>query len=455
MNKKTLLAGALFAGLLGLTMMVLKSPDKGVRTGESERPIAKLDKDAFDTLTITRDGKSTTVVRKGDSYAVTEPVAYAAEADAAKEAFDAIAGLKFGSVVTDQKSKHAEMEVDDASLKLDIKKGSTLVATLRIGKVNGNQTLVRVEGKDAVWQAVGSLKWKFDKDAAAWRDKTVLKFEEDKATRLEVVAKDGSKIVMERAAAPAVAAGAPSAPPAEWTLKESSIKIDPLDKTIASGLINALYSFRATDFADGAAVGETGLDAPALKVSVTVGGGVQSLWIGNKKGEEDFYVQKEGNPQVFLAKKYSLDHVNKRPIEFREKVLCNLPESELTQVDVSRKSEPFQLVRTGASSTDWKFAKPAAELDTSKHAAVLAAFAELKATAMAESFAPAATGLDKPSATIVAKSKLKGGCTLKVGKTTADDQSYNVQTSGREEVFLVPKYTLDRVLVKLDELKKK
>ena len=41
MNRKTLTAGAVFAGLLVLTLVVLRSPEKGSRTGEAARPVAK------------------------------------------------------------------------------------------------------------------------------------------------------------------------------------------------------------------------------------------------------------------------------------------------------------------------------------------------------------------------------------------------------------------------------
>ena len=43
--------------------------------------------------------------------------------------------------------------------------------------------------------------------------------------------------------------------------------------------------------------------------------------IGNKKGDDDYYVKVPEAPQVFLVKKYNADRVVKRPIEFRDKTL--------------------------------------------------------------------------------------------------------------------------------------
>jgi hypothetical protein len=50
MNRKTLLAGAVFAGLLLIALFVLRSPEKGTRTGEGERPIAAIGEGKSDTL---------------------------------------------------------------------------------------------------------------------------------------------------------------------------------------------------------------------------------------------------------------------------------------------------------------------------------------------------------------------------------------------------------------------
>ena len=55
MNRKTLLAGAIFAGLVLVTIGLLRSPEKGSRpAGERPRPVPKLKADSFDTLEVTR-----------------------------------------------------------------------------------------------------------------------------------------------------------------------------------------------------------------------------------------------------------------------------------------------------------------------------------------------------------------------------------------------------------------
>ncbi len=455
MNRKTLLAGGVFVGLVLITITVLRSPEKGARTGAAPRPVAKINAGDFDTVEITKGGATTIIKKDGATYKVTAPFAYAADQDGAKQAFEAIENLEFDGIVSDQKAKHDEYEVGASSVRAVAKKGEKVLADLRIGKVGQSQTMVRPEGKDEVWNAIGSLKLNFDKDGAGWRDKSITTFDEKDAEKIEIVSKSGGKIVLRK---PQPKDGGPT--DSEWTVVESSVKIDPIDKTIAPGIISALYSWKTNDFADGAKPEDTGLGAPELTVTIGLKGGKsKTVMIGKKKGEEDFYVKTSDLPQVFLVKKYNLERINKRPVEFRDKTMCNLNEAETVEVAVSREKDPFTLSKDAKKTGDdaWKLAKPSGvTLDASKVSGIVGAFKDWKATSFAESSDPKTTGLGKPTATVVARSNVKGsGCTLKVGAETSDKQNYYVEKSGTAEVFVAPKWSVDRVLVKLDDLKKK
>ncbi|HEY0709655.1 MAG TPA: DUF4340 domain-containing protein [Polyangia bacterium] len=454
MNRKTLLAGGVFAALLLVALVVLRAPEKGTRTGEAARPIPAIAEGALDTLEVTKDGKTTVIKKQGTTYKVTAPVDYPAETEASKQAFEAIEKLEFASIVSDQKARHGDYEVTDKALRVVAKKADKVLADLRLGKIANNLTMVRVEGKDEVWQAVGSLKWQFDKDAAGWRDKSIVTFTEADAERVEVAAKGGAKIVVARAAKTDGGAADEGWKVVEWTEKGASY-----DKAVAADLVSALSTLKANDFADGVSPADSGLDAPELVVTTTLKGGkTETLQIGKKKGEEDIYVKSAANPQVFLVKKVGLERVNKRPIEFRDKTICDLTDAEVTQVAVTRGADSYTLVKDPKKSGDdaWKLSKPAGTLDTSKVSSIVSAFKDWKAASFAEDNSAKATGTDKPAATVVATSNVKGrGCTLKIGNELADKQNTYVAVAGSPNVMLAPKWSLDRVLVKADDLKKK
>jgi hypothetical protein len=450
MNRKTLIAGLVFAGLILATVLLMRSPEKGTRTPESApRPIAKLTTDSFDTMEITK-AKATTVIKKdGEAYKIVQPLSYPADKDAAKLAFEALTKMEFGDVVSDQKARHGEFELGADSLRVVLKKGDKPVADLHIGKTNNQITMTRVEGKDDVWTTSGMFKYQFDKDTAAWRDKTITGFDEKDAAKLQITTKAGAKIVLSKPAAP------DAGPAPDWQVVEASVKVEPFDKSVASGVASQLATWKANDFADSAKTEDTGLDAPDLTVTVSLRTGKEhTVLVGKKKGDEDFYVKTADNPQVYLVKKYNLDRVNKRPIEFRDKTICNLKGDELTEVAVIHDKDSFTLSKQGK---DWKATKPAGfTADDSKVSSITNAFSEWKALGFAEDNSPKATGLAKPTATIAAKSSVKGhACQLKIGGETSDKGNYYVQVDNQPDIFTVAKWSVDRIIVKVDDLKKK
>ena len=451
MNRKTLLAGAVFIGLLAITMLVLREPEKGTRTGDAPRPVAAIGEGNLDTLEITRDGKKVAVKREGGKFTLVEPIAYPAEEDSAKQAFEAIEKAEFGSIVSDQKSKHDEFEVGAKSPRVVAKKGGKVLADLRIGKVSPDHTMVRVEGKDEVWQLVGSHKWHFDREPAAWRDKSITTFASEDAERLEVVSKDQGKIVLTRPAR--TDAGVAAA----WKVAESNVKAEPFDPLVANEMLTGLYAFKANDFADGVSPAESGLDAPNLTVTVGLKGGKsETVLIGKKKTEDDYYVKRAAGPQVFLVKKYNLERINKRPIEFKDKTICNIDSQDVTQVSVTAPSDSYTLVKDaskgGHDAGGWKLSKPAGvTIDPAKATSIVTAFREWKATSFAEDSSPKTTGLVKPSATILATGKNKS-CQVKLGAELPDKQNRYASVAGAPEVYVLPKWSVDRIVQKIDDL---
>jgi hypothetical protein len=143
--------------------------------------------------------------------------------------------------------------------------------------------------------------------------------------------------------------------------------------------------------------------------------------------------------------------VVKRPIEFRDKTLCDIPDTDVSEIAVNHGDNSYTLTKSGS---DWKAVKPAKlDVDSSK-VTFAAAFKEWKAQSFAEDATAKTNGLAKPQATIAAKGKGGASCTIKVGDETKDKLNYYVMSSKGNDAYLAPKWNVDRVLVKVDELKK-
>jgi len=243
----------------------------------------------------------------------------------------------------------------------------------------------------------------------------------------------------------------------KWSVVESSLPIPKLDHSIPTGIVSALASLVTNEFADGAKSGEAGLDAPATTVTVSLKGGKSTtVLIGNKKGEDDYYLKTAEAPQVFVVKRYNIDRVDKRPIDFRDKALCDIAEADLGDLNVTHDKDSYSLVRDGKSN-EWKATKPAAlTVDPSKVGPIAGAFKDFKAAGFAEDQNAKASGLAKPKAVIVAHSKdKKASCILRLGDETKDKVNYVAMAGASPDVYLVAKWAADRVLVKVDDLKKK
>jgi hypothetical protein len=445
MNRKTLIALGSFIVLAVLAAFALKQPEKGERASDKPRPLPKLEQ--VDTIEVTKAGSPATVIKnEGGKYKVTAPVAYAADEPIAKAAFEALGKMDVSDLVTDNKAKHAEFEVDDKGVHVIAKKGDKVLADIVIGKTSGPGTMVRLTGKDQVWQASGMNKYTFDKTPADWRDKSVTTFTVADAEQIELAARDGSKATVKKT-------GTKVGNDDKWEVVESSIKVEKLDDSIPNNIVQALAVWKANDFADGVKPADAGLEPPALTVTVSVKGGKKvTALIGNKKGDDDFYVKTPEAPQIYLVKKYNLDRVYKRPIDLRDKTLCNIADSDVTEIAVTNAENSYTVSKSGS---DWKASKPAKlDLDPSKVTPIAGAFKEWKGVQFAEDPSPKATGLVKPKAVIAVKGKNKEACTINVGDETKDKLNYNVAMAKSPDVLLAPKWNVDRILVKVADLKK-
>ena len=443
MNRKTLTALAVLVVLGVVAVVVMRQPEKGQVTGERPRPLPKMAAGSFDTLTVTKGTSTTTIKREGDKYKITSPGAYSADENVAKQAFEAIEKLEFGSVVSDQKEKQTEFEVDDKGLKVAIKKGEQVLGELLVGKGVGGNTLVRVPGKNEIWQGLGSFKYNFDRDTTGWRDKTITKFDQAEAEKIDLVGPGGSKAVVKKGTGD------------QWTVQESTVKVEKVDGSVPSGIVSALSSWITNEFAEDAKPDVTGLDKPKNTVTVELKGGKKvTVLIDNKKKAEDTYVKTADSPQVYLVKRYNVERVDKHPIDLRDKTLCDISDADLGEVAVTHDKDSYTLEKD-AKKNEWKVAKPSGvTLDPSKVTPIASAFKDWKGAGFAEDQSPKANGLGKPVAVITAKSKdKKKSCTLKIGDESSDKTNRFVAVGS--DVLVAPKWSIDRVLVKVEDLKKK
>jgi hypothetical protein len=433
MNRKTLGALLIFVLLLGIVYYLQTRPEKGQRTGERKRPLGKLDKSRINKVTITSKGK-TVVLQRGpkQSWRLTAPVSYEADKSAAEAMLEKLARLEFGDMVTEQRSRHSEHEVDDKTgVHVAVTYGAKTVADFYLGKVIDSFTMFRIKDKDQVYQAVGSLRYAFDREVKSWRNRTIINLKPEEARELRVTTSDGT-IVFSRPDGKAA-----------WSIKSAPIKIDQLDTSIVNNLVSTFQSLTAFDFADETTSQRAGLDQPVATIVATVKEGKQvALLVGNHEGD-DYRVQRRDNPQIFVVKKYSVVNLMRRPVDFKDKSVLSLKADEVTALVIDKRKDKTSMTlkrKGGEWLVDGKQVK-----DDTKVKAAVDTLASLKAEGFARETA-AELGLDKPDWVVEVQMKDRTKHVISVGSVEREGL-WGVIREGIDDLFTLRKYILDKFLL--------
>ncbi len=443
MSRKTLILLVACLAIVGAAILSQRRPEKGELSGPRPRPIPAIAKDTIVDLKVTLEGK-TSHLKKDGTWKLLEPIAAAADEQAAKTAAEKLEQLEFGSLVTDQPARHADLELaEDRAVKVvgSDKDGKVLVELL-VGKAAGSQTMVRQPGKNDVWQVQGAIKYLFAKDAKAWREKTIAAIKREDITEISLSGPDGKVTLVEEKV---------EGKPSTWRATSTTVPLALVDAEVMQGIVSGLTSLRASDFADGVSLADAGLEPPSAKqVSVKLKDGKTiTITLGKAKGD-DYYVRSNLAPEVFLVRKFGIERLLSKPIDLREKTIADIKVDDVAKLDVTgTDGVGFTLERSGET---FKMTRPKGESDPVKTKAVASSFASFKAWAFADTKDPKVTGLGKPSMTATVRTKKGDGLTLTVGGLK-DSTDYYVQVKGRPEILLVRKFLIDRLRKKPDDLK--
>ena len=436
MNKKTLIALAVFGGLLGLVIFLQSRPEEGVRVGERPRPLPSLKGKAIDKVSITSKGKTVVLNKEGEKekakWSLVQPVSYPADKYSADTVVEKLQGLEFGDLVTEQKARHAGYDLSgDEAIHVVAEAAGKKVADLYLGKVLEDFTMFRMANKDEVWQAVGALRHAFEREVSNWRDRNVISFKQEEARKLIVTTEAGT-IKLKR-----------KDEKAAWQVEESPVELAAMDNTTANNLLSSLYSLSAHAFADTLTAQKAGVDQPRATITaVTTDGKEHTLLVGNSE-KDDHWVQRKGAAQIFVLKQHTMDSLVKRPLDFRDKTVLSFKADDMVTLKLDNRKEKTA-VTLQRKGDDWLGdGKKVGDTTKIKEAA------EALASLNAEGFAwrdRKALGLDTPDWVVEITLKDRTTYTLKVGGVEKDGM-VGVARVGMPELFTARKYALERFLL--------
>ncbi len=447
MNKKTPIALVVFIVLLGTTLYILSRPEKGERQGERPRPMPKISAKQLERIIITAKGTTVELERDEvdlEKWKVISPIRYPADKYATDAIQERLAELEFGDLITEQKAKQAEYEVDDkAGVRVKVytdKAAENPTGDFYLGKVMENFTLFRVAGKDEVYQAVGSLRTHFDRELKNWRERKIFDFPADDARKLTVEGEAGG-VVLSR--------------PDEktpWKVDVSPVAIDQLDTSVITNLVNSLAALLAFDFDDKAKPADVGLVTPKTTIKITLKDNKElKLLIGANKGE-DWWVKRDDQDQLFTLKKYNIEPLLLRPVDLRHKAILSFKGQDAVSLTVEKLTEKepgkVTLVKDGGK---WKVnGKEVA--DASKVDGAVELLGDLTAEGFARHSAKE-LGMDTPEWRVTVTLQDRTQHVLTVGSVEKDG-FYALSRKGVVDLFLLRKYMMDRFLLDPKEFNK-
>src|SRR5262249_50076641 len=155
--------------------------------------------------------------------------------------------------------------------------------------------------------AVGDWAFKtLNKDAAGFRDKTVLGFDQARVGRVAIDRKGGGPVTLVHG-------------DAGWTVEGGDAGKKPNDASI-SRFLDDLHELRGSDIAAEPAsdLSRFGLDAPDLRIALTDKEGQAIGTVAAAKRDGKAYVMQVGGPTVFEARDYMYARLDKQPADFVE-----------------------------------------------------------------------------------------------------------------------------------------
>jgi len=304
------LIGAIVAVLaLGaLLMWQFNAEEAADRQGtEVKIELPKIDKTVVDGLEITTPDKgSVTLEKKGDKWALTAPIQFAAAQAAVDAALDKLDELEVSGVAATKEKNHERLEVtDDKAVKLVVKQDDKVLLDLRIGAYRTGNTMVRLAGQTPVATIKGSIRYAFSKTVKEWRDRTITDFELTSVEKMTIendkgivtIVKDGADAYMQ----------APGDPP-----------IKDFNKVKAKSIIGSATHLNAVDFIDSPNLETLGLGAtPKSKVTLDIAGKPAVVLIGTKV-DNYWHAKLADSPLVYTVSNFMGERLSSGPDDFIE-----------------------------------------------------------------------------------------------------------------------------------------
>jgi hypothetical protein len=330
------ISAALLAVLAGLLWWSNKDKAKEASKppAETSPKIVSLTEGDIQKLELKKRGGEDTVLQKNPAgkWEIAAPQKYGADQDTANSLVNSAASVASDRLVDDKPADVKQFGLDNPSLEVKIgqKNGKTQRLLLGDDAPGGNSTYAKLDGDPRVFTVASFTKTSLDKATKDLRDKRLLAFDQDKLSRVELLAKK-QDIEFGRSKD-------------EWQiLKPKPMRADGLQvEELVRKLKDAKMDLAASEDDQKKAATSFASGTPTATVKVTDASGTQQIEI-RKKGD-DFFAKSSAADGFHKIPADLGNGVDKSVDDFRNKKLFDFGFNEPSKVEMhdSGKSYAFQ-----------------------------------------------------------------------------------------------------------------
>ena len=267
-----------------------------------EKAVLKFDRDKVDGINVSADGKTLTLAKDGADWKIKKPIDTKADFGTVEGLVGKIQSAQMKSMVGDAATP-ADLKkygLDKPAATIDLNAGSAKATLIVGGKADDNTVYARDASKTAVVTIDKSLLDDLKKGADDYRVKDLFQFRAYNATHVEITRGD-QKLVFDRVKA------ASDKEQDKW--HRSSPTPADLDRDKVDAVLAKLANMRATSFVESTA--KTGLDKPAMVVSVKFDDGKKEERVAFGKVGEDVFASRQGEPGAMKTDAADFNEANK------------------------------------------------------------------------------------------------------------------------------------------------
>jgi hypothetical protein len=252
-----------------------------------EKNVLKFDREKVDGIDVTASGKTLTVAKDGGDWKITKPVQTKADFGSVEGLVGRLQSVQMKSIVADNPPA-ADLKkygLDKPEATVNLSAGSTRATLVVGGKADDNTVYARDASRPAVVTVESALLDDLKKSADDYRRKDIFEFRPFNANRIEITRNDQT-VVLERVKG--------QGENAADTWRRVSPTTKDVERDTSDSLLSKLSNIRAASFVESTA--KTGLDKPALSVSVKFDDGKKEEKVTFGQAGSDVYVSRPGEP---------------------------------------------------------------------------------------------------------------------------------------------------------------